>query len=73
MGDSGMSIFKFPSAIQLSSTTITTLFSTTHVSSPPLPPPNFLPKQSSSSNAKLANKCNPWLSMNLISWQSKNA
>ncbi len=47
MGDSGMSIFKFPGAIQLSFTTTTTLFPTTFVCYPPVPPPppqNFLPK-----------------------------
>ncbi len=60
VGDLGMSIFKFPSAIQLLSIiTTTTLLSTTLVSSPTLPPPlNFLPEQSPSSNAKRANKCN---------------
>ncbi len=43
MGDSGMSILKFPSAIQLSST-ITILLSTTPISSPTLPPPpTFFP------------------------------
>jgi len=41
MGDSGMSIFKFLGAIQLSYTTITTLLSTTHVSSPTFPPPEL--------------------------------
>jgi len=45
-GDSGMPIFKFPGAIQLSSTTITTTLSTTPVSSPTLPtffPDSHLP------------------------------
>ncbi len=51
MGDSGMSIFKFPGAIQLSSTTITTTLSTTLVSSLTLPHPNFLPRELPSSSA----------------------
>jgi hypothetical protein len=47
MGDSGMSIFKFLGAIQLSYTTITTLLSTTHFFFPPHPPPPPPPELSS--------------------------